>query len=238
MNRIARIRSGCLGAGGALLLSIRPVAAPAAQPIGSLQNAVGGVSSNTVSLGGRAWRHAGAGAPNGGVLGGTGGAWVHHAGFLPAVNVRYPHRDTDGDGLPDELDFDNDGDGLPDRAELDGSVFHGLATSDPNLADTDGDGMSDAAEAAGRFDPRDPKHRLALIGMAVSGQNMTLRWIGKGGGTTNVLFSKGALGPGGTPGVVHRSAFPGGVAPWFKTTNSHTLPTTLRTNFYWVQVEP
>ncbi len=74
----------------------------------------------------------------------------HRAGFLQAVAVRRPDLDTDGDGVPDELDRDNDGDGLFDIDEITGAAFGGHAATDPNNPDTSGDGMSDGDKARGR----------------------------------------------------------------------------------------
>jgi|GEM_PF-2270484 len=59
--------------------------------------------------------------------------------------------DTDGDGMPDYLDTDSDGDGIPDAVEGTGDVDgDGL----PNYLDTDsdGDGIPDAVEGTGDVD--------------------------------------------------------------------------------------
>ncbi len=66
--------------------------------------------------------------------------------------------DTDGDGIPDELERaegtapdnpDTDGDGASDGLERD-------AGTSPIVVDTDGDGLDDYAEILGATDPRDP----------------------------------------------------------------------------------
>lgn len=76
------------------------------------------------------------------------------------ISIRCFSRDTDGDGIPDELDLDSDNDGIPDYIESkqnddvvtvnsttdtngDGiEDIYGSGT-DPSLADQDGDGIPD-----------------------------------------------------------------------------------------------
>jgi hypothetical protein len=55
-------------------------------------------------------------------------------------------RDTDNDGVPDELDADDDGDGLSDAEEREAGT-DGFVTN-PLLADTDGDGVGDREDTA------------------------------------------------------------------------------------------
>ena len=74
----------------------------------------------------------------------------------------YPKKDTDGDGIPDEIDEDDDNDGLLDSQEKD------LRTN-PLKKDTDGDGYIDINDAY----PLDPnRHEIVLVVNEV--QNPTL----------------------------------------------------------------
>jgi hypothetical protein len=63
-----------------------------------------------------------------------------------------PALDTDGDGIPNEIDTDDDGDGLDDAVESD-------TGTDPLDADSDDDGLSDGVEVLAVItDPNDPDH--------------------------------------------------------------------------------
>jgi len=188
--------------------------------VGAVQDGVGRASDNTIEMDGHSWRHVSAGAQPGGIETGTAGTLVNRPGFLQVIDVRRPGLDTDGDGVPDELDGDNDGDGLGDRAELDGSAFAGYAVTDPNEADTDGDGMSDSAEAEGMYDPNDPNHRLEITDFYNDAGLPRLVWIGKGGGTTNSIWFTDSM-DGAFTNLHHSAAFSGGDAPWFKATNTY-----------------
>ncbi len=71
--------------------------------------------------------------------------------------------DLDGDGVPDELDFDDDGDGIPDGAEGDGGT------------DTDNDGILDLYEAGVVFAP------VALLDTDQDGRIDSGNAVGKNG---------------------------------------------------------
>ena len=161
----------------------------------------------------------------------------HYAGFIGGFIFK-PGLDTDHDGLPDELDADNDNDGLSDTAELDGSAFGALATTDPNRADTDSDGMSDAEEAAGLYDPNDPLDRLIIVSFTRTPTNQTLAWIGRGGGAINTVIRSTNLTAQAVTSVVYSAAFGGGVAPWYKVTNTYTWPAPEPQAFYQVRTSP
>lgn len=207
--------------------------------IGSVHDGAGGLSDNAVHLAGREWRHVGSAAQPGGVFPGVAGRIDHRAGFLQAVEFRRLDLDADGDGMPDEMDPDNDGDGLGDVAEVDGSAFQGHASTDPNDPDTDGDGMGDAAEALGMYDPLDPEHRLEILdlGWAPSGDRR-LTWIGKGGGTFNLVYTAEDLAIQPFTNVMKRNPYMGGDPPWYKTTNSLEWPEAPARRFFQVRTEP
>lgn len=192
------------------------------EQITAVMDGSGGASDNTVAIGGANARNIGAGMQPGGVAVSTGGGLVNQAGFLQAATIKYPGRDADGDGIPDELDADNDGDTLADRAEVDGTAFGGYAATDPNRADTDGDGMADDREAAGMYDPLDPNHRLEIVSLTHAGDDFTVRWIGKGGGTMNAVVACDAIANDSFVDDLVRQPYAGGVAPWYKATNTHT----------------
>lgn len=159
-------------------------------------------------------------------------------GGFPGGLELAPGRDSDGDGIPDEQDPDNDADGLADLDELSGTAFQGLARTDACAADSDGDGMSDLEEARGLFDPWDPHHALKLIALSAPGGEVTLQWIGKGGGATNAVVSLDRLGGGSTPTVLDRRAYAGGDTPWFKTTNTFTDRDATTSRIYRVEIHP
>ncbi len=148
------------------------------------------------------------------------GRYTHYAGFMGGAFIR--PGVTNADGVVLELDPDNDDDGLTDQDEVSGSAFSGHASTDPNKADTDGDGMDDAAEAAGMYDPNDAGHSLAIVVLEKDGASLTLKWVGKGGGTENTVLWCDDLLVEPTTNVLHSAPYAGGVSPWFKSTNEHT----------------
>ncbi|MBU0677303.1 MAG: hypothetical protein KJ626_04230 [Verrucomicrobia bacterium] len=190
--------------------------------LASTHNGVGGISTSTVEISGINYRHVGAGMQPGGVLVSTNDPIVNHAGFLQAGSVKYLDKDTDADGIPDELDEDNDNDALSDRDEIDGSAFSGHASTDPNNPDTDNDGMSDTDEARGMYDPLDPNHRLEVTAIAETNHEMTVQWIGKGGGTTNILTWSDDPTSSPVTNVLTKGPYSGGEYPWYKATNVYS----------------
>jgi hypothetical protein len=198
----------------------------------------GTLSTNTVLLSGKNFRHAGAGAQPGGIGTAGAGGVSNYAGFLHAADIKRPQADADRDGVPDELETDNDADTLSDLAELDRSAFRGHAATDPNRADSDGDGMDDGAEAGGMYDPWDPNHRLEILALTRASGQYTVRWIGKGGGTTNTVYAANRMVDGGFTNVLQRAAYAGGVDPWFKATNTYTWAEAATQRFLRVQTGP
>lgn len=88
--------------------------------------------------------------------------------------------DTDGDGIPNNLDPDDDNDGLNDTVETNAGVYSSPANTgtNPLLADSDADGRSDFAEINAPYpfgffsDPN-----IATFGsMAIPGNYTTPQW--------------------------------------------------------------
>ncbi|MFK7929108.1 MAG: redoxin family protein [Myxococcota bacterium] len=83
------------------------------------------------------------------------------AALLPLALIACGPKDSDGDGLDDDLEaqigtnpdsIDSDGDGIGDFTEY----AEGNGTTDPTKADTDGDGFDDGVEMADGTDAADP----------------------------------------------------------------------------------
>ncbi len=193
--------------------------------IGSVHNGVGSISDNTVSLGGRDWRHISAGAQPGGIGIGGAGTLDHRAGFLQAVEVRRWDLDTDGDGVPDELDWDNDGDGLSDMDEITGAPWGGIVSSDPNNPDTDDDGASDLMEAIAGTDPTNPDSVFKIIHIDSDGDDAEVTWTARGNHERIYVVRAIEDSYDGTPSeVIWSNTVAGGAAPWFETTETVTDP--------------
>jgi hypothetical protein len=169
----------------------------------------------TVSTGGALRLVAAAGQP-GGVGPGGGPGTTHLAGFLYAAPVRHG-PDTDGDGVPDELDPDNDGDGLPDDVELTGIAFDPTTPTDHNAFDSDGDDISDAEEALAGTDPGNPDAFLAMHSIDIESDGPILRWIARANRRYEVQRNTTGAGHGLYPSIATHIAGPG-AGPWQVTT--------------------
>jgi hypothetical protein len=156
--------------------------------------------------------------------------YTHYSGFIGGAFIR--PGTTNAQGVALEATPDNDDDGLLDSDEISGAAFGGHASTDPNRADTDRDGMSDADEAAGMYDPNDPDHRLAILDLTDAGDNLTLKWVGKGGGTANTVLWNDNIMSGPPSNVLHTAPYAGGTTPWFKSTNEHTWAEAAATTRY------
>ncbi|HMO51812.1 MAG TPA: hypothetical protein PKE26_11475 [Kiritimatiellia bacterium] len=184
---------------------------------------------------GGSFTHIGAGGQPGGIATSRGGSYYNQAGFLNTFFLK-PGLDTDGNGIPDEADWDNDGDLLSDLDEIIGGLFNPTSPTNPNNVDSDGDGMSDYQEMIAGTDPNNPDALLEVIHIATAGGGQEVRWVARGGKTYIVQArldpTAGAFAPLATNLAV------GGSAPWFVVTNSFVDLTSTNTEFYAVQVLP
>ena len=164
------------------------------------------------------------------------GRYTHYSGFIGGAFIR--PGTTNDQGVALEATPDNDNDGLLDGDEISGAAFGGHATTDPNDADSDNDGMTDADEAAGMYDPNDPAHSLSIIALDRSGNDFTLRWIGKGGDTQNTILWTADLVSGPPSNILYAAPYVGGASPWFKATNEFIWAEAAATTRYFrVQTE-
>lgn len=158
-------------------------------------------------------------AQPGGINVSRGGTYENFAGFLGTFILR-PDLDTDGDGVPDELDNDNDDDDILDHAELDGSTFDPATATDVNDPDSDNDGVDDGDESVAGTNPTDEDSLLIITDLAYSNNASYVSWKARSNKTyvvhawdenlTNAPFA-----------VVTNTAL-GGSAPWYEVI--HTYP--------------
>jgi hypothetical protein len=210
--------------------------------LAATSDGVGTMSTNTVWLGGVAYRHIGAGGQPGGIFTNAAGEQRNYAGFLQAADVKKWKLDHDGDGVPDELEDDNDSDGLADASEIQGAEFDPTTPTDVNVADTDGDGMSDGAEAGAGSNPTDKDSLLVIADFAHQqpATNMVVRWQARSGKTYEVAAAS-TLQAGPVTGVVGTVTVsdPGALPPWYETSGTFTnVAPTNAARFYRVQVKP
>jgi hypothetical protein len=195
----------------------------------SVHNGMGGRST------GGPLTHVGAGAQPGGIAVSSGGSFVNQAGFLNTFFLK-PALDSDGDGIPDEIDPDNDNDQLPDQTELLGSSFSPISPTDPNVADTDGDGMSDYAEMIGGSNPTDTNAHLRFTWIAHAGGSQLVEWTARGN-NERIYVVKVRGGSYAQPDVVIWSnTVAGGAAPWYETIATNIHAVTTNAQFYSVEV--
>jgi hypothetical protein len=103
-----------------------------------------------------------------------------HVGMLASF-LHHASLDHDGDGIPDEDDWDDDNDGLRDSGELVGVAFTPLTPSDPLSGDSDGDGASDGQEAAAGTNPTDASSAFRIAEVRQEGATFVITWQGREG---------------------------------------------------------
>ena len=202
----------------------------------SVHDNVGGLSENTVLLNGVAYRHVGAGGQPGGIASSAAAASTNQAGFLHAVDIKRPNLDTDGDGVPDELDADNDEDGLTDRDEVTGNRFDPTTLTLVNNPDTDGDEVPDGAEASAGTDPTDEAAFLLITAIRPTAAGQVITWLARGGKQYRLLSAEGSHAyPTHTEGIMTAQ---GGLPPWFETEGGFTNAAGSSFKCYGIQAVP
>lgn len=211
--------------------------------ISAVADGAGGMSTNTVNISGVDYTNLSAVAQSGGVTISTNGAWTNYAGFLQASDIKRSGLDTDGDGVPDEIESDNDADGLADADEITGMGFDPPTATGINVADTDGDGASDGAEALAGTNPTNATAFLRITSIRVTNSaDIAVAWVARSNKSYNV-WADTNLADGftlsGTAGTNVLAVGPAS-APWYVMTNVSVSTNALATNinFYRVQVLP
>lgn len=178
--------------------------------------------------------HVGSGGQPGGIATSRGGAFVNQAGFLNTFFLRRD-LDADGDGVPDEADWDNDNDQLSDLDEIGGGMFSPTTPTALNLADTDSDGHSDYEELVAGTDPTAPGSLLRITATARSGAYQTLTWPARGNNERVYVVRARAQSYAQPSVVIFSNTLAGGVAPWFGVTNVLVHPSATNAEFYAVE---
>ena len=223
---------------GGCALALWAVAAQAQnyRHLSTVHDGSGVMSDNTIELDGVAYRQISAAGQAGGIFTGAGGDWIHHAGFLQAVDIKRWGLDTDGDGVIDELDRDNDGDGLADADEVDGSGFDPTTPTLVNHPDSDDDGIPDGDEATAGSNPTDKNSFLHILAIQSLDAGKVLTWTARDGKQYRILSADGSHAyPTNLEGTVTAQ---GGVPPWFETDGGFTNAGVTGAKTYGVQVLP
>jgi len=166
------------------------------------------------------------------------GQLLNYAGFLSTFSLR-PDLDTDGNGIPDELDPDNDGDALEDTEELSGSAFSPITATDVNDPDTDGDGMSDGDEALSGTNPQDTNSLLVIteIGWLTNGYDVT--WLARSNVTYEVYFDNNLTDTVDFVSFDTVTVTAVAAAPWYAVSNTYSdLARSGTSGFYQVRINP
>ena len=105
--------------------------------------------------------------------------WVR-AGVLVSF-LLHPDLDFDGDGIPDEDDWDDDNDLLSDSDELTGVAFIPVTASDPFDSDSDDDGASDGDESVAGTNPTDASSLFRITNIQKENESVVVMWKGREG---------------------------------------------------------
>lgn len=165
-------------------------------------------------------------------LGESGSHWVR-VGMLASFLLN-PNLDLDGDGIPDEDDWDDDGDGLRDVDELAGAAFSPASPSNPLDADSDGDGASDGQEAAAGTNPGDRNVGFRITNLEQRPGAMVVTWRGREGFSYDLAVAE-------TPhfvgtAIVTNIVASGGTGTWFEVEINATNVTSETRLFYRVSI--
>jgi hypothetical protein len=219
----------------ALLLLSGPALAQTYRNLSSVHDGSGIMSTNTVSIGGKDYRHVSAAGQPGGIATNASGSLNNYAGFLQAVDIKHPNQDTDGDGVPDEISTDNDGDHLTDLAEVEGSGFSPATGTGVNKADTDGDGIDDGREQRAGTDPTDINANLEIVDIRKTASGKEITYIARSDKPYTIRGSDGSFQePSSDLGTDTES---GGAGAWMVRTNTFT-DSSVNTNARYYAVEP
>jgi len=175
-------------------------------------------------------------AQPGGIIVSRGGTYENFAGFLGTFILR-PGLDTDGDGIPDELDNDNDGDTILDHEERDGSAFDPATATDINDPDSDNDGVDDDDEAAAGTNPTDENSLLEITDLVFSNDTTFVTWKARSNKTYVVHAYNEDLTDPHAVFVLLTNTVLGGNAPWYEVihTVSDESASAETTRFYRVE---
>ena len=162
------------------------------------------------------------------------GDLVNYAGFLGTFSLK-PGLDTDGNGVPNELDPDNDGDNLADTDEVSGDTFIPITPTDVNDPDSDGDGSSDYNESIAGTDPTDANVELKILSITETNEEQTVSWMARNGKTYKLMATDSSFEQ--PSQAIYTNVASGGSGLWLVTTNIVT-DTSNSTNarFYAVEV--
>jgi hypothetical protein len=119
-------------------------------------------------------------AQPGGISVSRNGDMINYAGFLNTFVLR-PNLDTDGNGIPNELDPDNDADMIDDEGEILGTNFNPNTATEVNIADTDDDGVIDGHEAVAGSNPQDANQFLQIVSISDSAGGREIQWQARQG---------------------------------------------------------
>jgi len=205
----------------------------------SVHDGSGRMSTSTVAVAGVNYYHVSAAGQPGGIATSTNGTLVNNAGFLQAVDIKFPNLDTDGDGVINEISQDNDGDMITDLGEIEGTNFNPTTETQVNVADTDGDGVIDGNEMVAGTNPTNENAYLRIVSIEKQGEDRVVAWTARGDGVKEYKVRMHDDTSYDTPtSVLVTTTVSGGVAPWYETTASYTNAAVSSNRYYAVEVLP